>query len=735
MRIDITTVERALAAARERLLAARVSDSADRSLRGYWEGELSGSALSTATSICALAMVDRACGSTQFSTLIDRGFSWLAKHQNADGGWGDTVDSPSNISTTTLCWAALGIDRDLARLHQSVIERAETRLRRDADDLTPSGLAGAICSVYGKDRTFSTPILAMCALAGRFGADRDAWRHVPALPFELAACPHAWLRRLGLPVVSYALPALIAIGQARHFHRPTWNPVTRCLRNLTRKSTLRVLESIQPSSGGFLEAAPLTGFVTMSLVSIGLADHPVVTNAVEFLISTVSRDGSWPIDTNLATWVTTLSIKALTTDDGAEASTRQTTNHPTGLSDEERANLRGWLLGQQYKEEHPYTHAAPGGWAWTDLSGGVPDADDTAGALLALYYLADPNDRAQDVRAQDDRAQSDAAPGGMGKQELASGRSSATPCGWRRTGDDWRFAAHKGRRYTPNTYTNTFAHTARAASAGVRWLLDLQNRDGGIPTFCRGWGKLPFDRSSPDLTAHALLAWRAWRQHLDTGLDRRIRHASDRAIRYLIKAQCPDGSWVPLWFGNQYAPRRENPLYGTTRVLRAGLITPEDAPARAAWAAAMQSGLCWLLEAQNADGGWGGAPSVASSIEETGMALEALAEVAGGFRQQNELSRSVADLPSGQVLAAIGRGVTWLVDGTEYGTCFEPAPIGLYFAKLWYFERLYPLIFTVSALRRVCETLKVDQACATALEQCWNAVNEEPHSKDARKLE
>lgn len=28
----------------------------------------------------------------------------------------------------------------------------------------------------------------------------------------------------------------------------------------------------------------------------------------------------------------------------------------------------------------------------------------------------------------------------------------------------------------------------------------------------------------------------------------------------------------------------------------------------------------------------------------------------------------------------------------------EPAPIGFYFAKLWYYERLYPLIFTVGAL-------------------------------------
>jgi squalene-hopene/tetraprenyl-beta-curcumene cyclase len=30
----------------------------------------------------------------------------------------------------------------------------------------------------------------------------------------------------------------------------------------------------------------------------------------------------------------------------------------------------------------------------------------------------------------------------------------------------------------------------------------------------------------------------------------------------------------------------------------------------------------------------------------------------------------------------------------------QPTPIGFYFAKLWYYERLYPLIFTVGALGR-----------------------------------
>ena len=59
---------------------------------------------------------------------------------------------------------------------------------------------------------FRAPILAMCALCGRLGSGADAWRWVAPLPFELGACPHRWLQWLRLPVVSYALPALIAIG-------------------------------------------------------------------------------------------------------------------------------------------------------------------------------------------------------------------------------------------------------------------------------------------------------------------------------------------------------------------------------------------------------------------------------------------------------------------------------------------------------------------------------------------
>jgi squalene-hopene/tetraprenyl-beta-curcumene cyclase len=566
-----------------------------RTAAGHWVGELSSSALSTATAVGALALARRA-GLDVPDVLLGGGRRWLARNRNRDGGWGDTVHSASNLSTTALAWGAFA----LAGTTDAEATHAEAEggawLERTAGGLDARRLAAALDARYGADRTFSVPILTFLAVSGRLGA--EAWRHVATLPFELALISPRWLGALRIPVVSYALPALIAIGQVRHDRRPTRNPAVRLFRDFAQAPTLRTLLEMQPESGGYLEAVPLTSFVVLSLLASGRRDHPVVARGLGFLAQTARPDGSWPIDSDLACWVTTLAVLAL----GREA-----------LSEDDRRALARWLLGCQHRTLHRYTQAAPGGWAWTDRTGGVPDADDTAGALLVLAAFDDD------------------------------------------------------------------AVTGEAASAGVRWLLGVQNRDGGIPTFCRGWGALPFDRSSPDLTAHALRAWMAWRCRLPGSERERIDRALPRAMRYLTRAQRADGAWVPLWFGNEAAPHEENPTYGTARVLPAlaavAALRPEAAPL-------LERGRDWLLRAQHVDGGWGGAPGVTPTIEETGLALTALAAV-----------------PGERVGEAMGRGVAWIVERTNGGHMTPPAPIGLYFARLWYSETLYPLIFAVEGLK------------------------------------
>ena len=61
------------------------------------------------------------------------------------------------------------------------------------------------------------------------------------------------------------------------------------------------------------------------------------------------------------------------------------------------------------------------------------------------------------------------------------------------------------------------------------------------------------------------------------------------------------------------------------------------------------------------------------------------------------------DLAPGE---AVQRGMSWLVEAVESGRFRDASPIGFYFAKLWYFEKLYPLIFTVAALGRATRTVR-----------------------------
>jgi len=58
----------------------------------------------------------------------------------------------------------------------------------------------------------------------------------------------------------------------------------------------------------------------------------------------------------------------------------------------------------------------------------------------------------------------------------------------------------------------------------------------------------------------------------------------------------------------------------------------------------------------------------------------------------NDLHGKTGSTPS------LHRGTEWLVGKIECGEWQQPSPIGFYFAKLWYYERLYPLIFSVAAL-------------------------------------
>ncbi|MEI7834615.1 MAG: prenyltransferase/squalene oxidase repeat-containing protein, partial [bacterium] len=544
-------------------------------LNGYWSGGLSSSALATATAVFALAQAD----AHAHRETINHGLNWLVATINQDGGWGDSPESPSNLSTTLICRAALTVG-DLRNPEYSQARRlVEVWLSGHLGDLEPATIIRAVYELYGDDHSFSAPILAMLALAGQLGPADTPWESIAQLPFELAVFPHTLMSILRLNVVSYALPALVALGVLRHRRAPGGQPL-RLFRDMVTKAALRRIRVMQPSDGGYHAAPPLTAFVVMFLCAAGEKKSELVRDGVDFLRKNLRPDGGAPISMNLSVWMTALATATL-----LETKTENVPVKP----------VRNWLLRRQYMHRHPMTDTPPGGWGWTHLPGSIPDGDDTSAVLVALRKLeSDPMTRV-------------------------------------------------------------------AAERGINWLLQLQNADGGFPTFCRGWGKLPFDRSCPDITGKALSALAAWWGDVPASMQRRMRTAINRALTYLTRAQQADGQWIPLWFGNQDAPDMQNPVFGTALVTHG--ISQLDQRTFPEVAGLLARGRAYLLATQNSDGGWGARHGMDSAIEETGMAICALA----GWEPAT---------------AAIGHGADWLVEHTSHGTAFCAMPIGLYFESL-----------------------------------------------------
>ncbi len=583
-------------------LVSEINDS------GFWTGYLSSSALSTAVAIVAFKSKDP----EKFDVKIKAGLKWLLESVNSDGGFGDTPQSNSNVSSSLLCYAAIYYCQDEILSGEKTLHELEQYLKRNNITLDAENVVNSVLSYYGKDFTFSVPILSMLGLCGV--VDQKVYRHIPQLPFELSLLPSSLFRFFNLQVVSYAIPALVAVGIFTHKKKGKRIPVISSLKQWCINPTLKKLLTMVPESGGFLEAIPLTGFVIMCLIESGYTDHEIVTHGITFLEKQQRPNGSWPIDSDLSTWVTSLSIKALGN------------KHTDFLSESAIQRLRIHLLNLQYQTIHPFNGAQPGGWGWTSLSGAVPDADDTPGAILALLAL------------------------------------------------------YKGTEVEKT-----------AIIEGCNWLVDLQNRDGGIPSFCKGWGKLPFDSSCADLTGHTLLALSSSVNKLGNSISikqrSRYAHSILQTIHYLEKNQDASGYWDPLWFGNQLTHNKKNPVYGTAKVatyINDCLSLKNIEPRIQIRLEKMnEKAFSYLYSQQNIDGSWGGEQGIIGTIEETALAICALSHC-----HKVECKK----------------GLEWLVKRCS-AEPMTPSPIGLYFATLWYDEKLYPVIYYTEALKRVLERL------------------------------
>lgn len=221
-----------------------------------------------------------------------------------------------------------------------------------------------------------------------------------------------------------------------------------------------------------------------------------------------------------------------------------------------------------------------------------------------------------------------------------------------------------------------------AIRRGVRWILGMQGKDGGWASFDKDNDKwlftqVPFadhnamiDPSTSDITARALECL----SHFGFTIED---ECVQRALTYIRRDQCPDGSWFGRWGANY--------IYGTWQVLRGLRTIGEDM--RQPY---IRRAVAWLKNHQNADGGWGESlrsyddPAYkgigASTASQTAWAIMGLASA--GEIHSEEVHRGIAYLLNTQE----GDG-TWdeqLFTGTGFPKVF--------YLRYHYYRHYFPLM-------------------------------------------
>jgi squalene-hopene/tetraprenyl-beta-curcumene cyclase len=679
LQVDVERLQLAQKAVRAELLAERAAG-------GHWVGYVASSPFATAAAVSALVAAhhadtrdvlsdDSQAKSNEVASQVVQSdlcefliesVNWLASHQNADGGWGDCVGGKSTIAATLLVQAAFRLTGVPAKYEDLV-------LRADQFVQTAGGI-NALRREYREDKPLIAAVLATCALAGIV-----PWSKVPTLQFEQACMPKLLQTHLPLPFDATSLPLVLAIGRAKFQQDPPRNPVSRIWRRSMRTKSVAMLAQLQAADDSFLSSISTTAFVVLSLASTGCQNHMIVQRGVEYLLASVRGDASWPVVNDLATSITTQAITSFAHDTAASRDSWQ----DTALTDETVTDAHSadspshtstaldslaeinpftqqcldWLLACQRTEGNVLTGASPGGWASSDAPGALPNSINTADALLALAC-------------------------------------------WPRFSD--------------------FPHRERAEHAarlGVTSLLDLQNDDGGWPTFYREPFGFKTDDSGVEATSRVLRALAAWQRHWRSAnhrhadgslsaLTTRIDQSLHRGWQFLELAQRDDGRFVPQWFGNEHQLEQENHVIGTSEVLLAAIEVgrvDSNVVHRAAR---------WLASAQHTSGGWGPprapldysgtdkdgfkawraneAMAKNCSVEETALAVEALLPLA-------DTSPAIAK--------AASAGLNWLVNAVEQDAHRSPSVIGFYPSGIWYHERLYPLVFSAGAFSRATHRL------------------------------
>ena len=340
-----------------------------------------------------------------------------------------------------------------------------------------------------------------------------------------------------------------------------------------------------------------------------------------------------------------------------------------GLPPSHSASRRAvdWLLSQQIQRKGDWSEtvdAEPGGWCFEYSNEFYPDVDDT---IMVVMALAGQMEGA--MKSSVDLVQQTA--GGDPDELLLVAQGAVATSGEARRG------------------IVALDQLAASSTRALRWVLALQNRDGGWGAFDRDNDHeflchVPFadhnamiDPSTPDLTGRVL--------EMLGQLGRRVGDpVVDRAVAYMRRTQEADGSWFGRW-GVNY-------VYGTWQAL-VGLaavgIMPDDST--------MVAGGNWLLAYQQPSGGWGESPDSYAEPRKRGQGPTTPSQTAWAILGLIAAGQAHTD--------AVARGIGFLLrKQREDGTWHEPQFTGTGFPQVFYLRyHYYPIYFPLLALAQWSE--------------------------------
>ena len=227
---------------------------------------------------------------------------------------------------------------------------------------------------------------------------------------------------------------------------------------------------------------------------------------------------------------------------------------------------------------------------------------------------------------------------------------------------------------------------------GIKWLLAMQNEDGGWAAFDRTINRpileyIPFadhnaiqDPSCPDITGRTL-------EFLGHYGLRPYHPAVQKALYFIEFEQEPEGCWFGRW-GVNY-------IYGTWQVVCG--LKDVGVDMSQAW---VQKAGAWLRSVQKEDGSFGESADTYEDPSLKGKGPSAASQSAWGTMALMAIY--------GPHDSAIVRGIRWLLDTQlESGTWDEPWFTGTGFPRVFYLRyHLYRLYFPIMCLGRWLRLVK-----------------------------